>query len=484
MLPRLILLALLCYSSSCYCQQARDNTAITNITGLPYRFFDKITKKTASIEDKLTEQTEKYLRRRARCEQKLKRKLYKIDSSAAKDLFKDLDQQYAGLMNKMPGGKETAPYLPFVDTLKTSLSFLQQNDQSLPVDKDVRLKIQTSLANISSVERKLQQSDRVKAFAQLRQQQIKQALRRYTNLPHSITDTYKDFNKDLFYYSQQAKEYRELLNNPDRLTQNVLALLSRVDGFQQFLKEHSQLAGLFSMPANYGQGLAGLQMRVQVQQLIANRFSSTGPDAQQMLHQHLQAAQTQLDQLKERINKPGSSDDIDMPDFTPNNQRTKSFWKRLEYGTNIQTARSGYFFPATTDLGLSVGYKLSGKSVIGIGASYKTGWGKDIRHIAITNKGMGIRSFVDIKLKGSFYASGGYEYNYQPVSGQPTASSGGRAVELFGGWKESGLIGISKIVSFKNRLFKKTKLQLLWDFMSYQQVPRTQAVKYRIGYNF
>jgi hypothetical protein len=31
---------------------------------------------------------------------------------------------------------------------------------------------------------------------------------------------------------------------------------------------------------------------------------------------------------------------------------------------------------------------------------------------------------------------------------------------------------------------KNGNLQMLWDFLSYSQVPRTQALKFRIAYSF
>jgi hypothetical protein len=165
-----------------------------------------------------------------------------------------------------------------------------------------------------------------------------------------------------------------------------------------------------------------------------------------------------------------------MPDFRPNNQRTKSLKKRLEYATNIQTTKNNYFYPTTTDIGLSVGYKINDASTLGIGFSYKIGWGTGLNHIVLSNQGIGLRSFVDIKLKASFYLSGGYEENYQ----QPFRSF--QQISSFHYWQQSGLIGISKIVSIKSKMFKKTKLQLLWDLLSYGQVPRTQPIKFRVGY--
>jgi len=50
-------------------------------------------------------------------------------------------------------------------------------------------------------------------------------------------------------------------------------------------------------------------------------------------------------------------------------------------------------------------------------------------------------------------------------------------------WQYSGLAGLSKVVSLKTKFFKKTKLQLMWDFLSYEQVPRTQALIFRVNYN-
>jgi hypothetical protein len=164
-----------------------------------------------------------------------------------------------------------------------------------------------------------------------------------------------------------------------------------------------------------------------------------------------------------------------MSDFKPNTQRTKSFWNRLEYGTNFQAEKNN-FFPATTDLGLSLGYKINDKSSIGIGATCKVGWGNNVRNIAVTRQGMGFQSYLDVEVKSSFFASGGFEYNYQPLTLETTGL-------LPGSWKPSGLFGISKIVSLQRKLFKKTKLQLLRDFLSYRQVPASQPIKFRIGYN-
>ena len=85
---------------------------------------------------------------------------------------------------------------------------------------------------------------------------------------------------------------------------------------------------------------------------------------------------------------------------------------------------------------------------------------------------------IDLKLKGSFWVSGGYEQNFKSEIKSIDQLKDRSA------WQQSGLVGISKVISVKSKLFKKTKAQLLWDFLSYQQVPRSQAIIFRVGYNF
>lgn len=457
------------------------------IADFPSKVIDKVNHKASRLENKLVSQTQKYLQRLAKLEARLKKKLSEVDSADAQQLFSVSAAGYSRLQNSITDTSlhtiiSTGKYFPNIDSLKTSLSFLDQNSNLFSAAPG---KIKEALANVRQLQSKLQDAEQVKQFIRQRSEQLKETLSKYSKFP-GISKELQRFNKEAYYYSQQVREYKELLNDPHRLEQKALSLLNKLPAFQEFMKKHSELAGLFGTPDMYNnpQSLVGLQTRQQVQQLLQAQLSVAGPNAQQVLQQNIQQAQAQLDQLKDKLlKKLGNGDsDMDVPDFKPNNQRTKSFWKRLEYGANFQSVKSNSFFPTTTDIGLSLGYKLNDKSVIGIGASYKMGWGKEIRHINITHQGAGIRSFIDIQLNGSFYASAGYEQDYQPVTMLPAQQpvSLGEA----SAWQQSGLIGVSKVVSMKSKLFKKTKVQLLWNFLSYQQTPRTQAIKFRIGYQF
>ncbi len=252
------------------------------------------------------------------------------------------------------------------------------------------------------------------------------------------------------------------------------------------MRKNSLLASLMPIPSgtpggnsSAQAGFAALQTRAQVNALIQQ--AAGGPSASPRLQQNIQDAQGQLSALRNKLSQltGKGGNELDMPDFKLNAQKTKSFFQRLEYGTNIQSQKANSFFPVTSDIGLSVGYRLNDKSIIGVGASYKLGWGKGgFDNIRFTSEGVGLRTFIDWKLKGSLWISGGYEQNYRTAFNDIAQLRDQRA------WQQSGLVGISKVVSLNTKFLKQTKLQLLWDFLSQQQVPRTQPILFRIGYSF
>jgi hypothetical protein len=466
---------------------AQDASAAADqITGFPDKFFAKINSKTADLDKQLTRQTEKYVNKLARREAKLKKKLFASDSNAANTLFaNDPEQQYARYLQKLktdssqPIHSMGPEYLPNADSLNGVLGFLHTNSSLLSNKKVLPTDIQQSLDQLRQLQAKMQDADQIKQFIQQRREQIRQYLAGYANPPSALSGMYAGYSKQLYYYSQQVRQYREALNDPDKMLSIALSLLNKIPAFTSFMKSNSFLAGLFSIPSNYGEAeaLTGLQTRDQVLSMM--QASAGGPNAMSAIQNTLQTAQQDVNNMRDKLSKlGGGSGDMDIPNFKPNAQKTKTFFQRLEYGTNMQTAHAAYFFPTTTDLGLSVGYKINNKNTIGVGASYKVGWGTDISHINLSSQGAGLRSFLDMQIKKSFFASGGYEYNYQPAAGY----SG--QLNNINSWQQSGLLGISKIVSMNSKVFKKTKLQVLWDFLSYQQVPKTQPVKFRVGYSF
>ena len=101
------------------CSFGQEDSIPKMLAQFPNHFFARVNYKASSLDDALTKQTEKYLRRLARKEQKIQEKLYKLDSNAAKNLFNGSQQKYATLESSMTTGASTngAPltgeYLPY-----------------------------------------------------------------------------------------------------------------------------------------------------------------------------------------------------------------------------------------------------------------------------------------------------------------------------------------------------------------------------------
>lgn len=489
---------LLCclFPSVTWSQDQPATSTSDQVVNFPFRMFSKIQQKTADMDQQLTRQTEKYLQRMQRREERLRSKIYKIDSNSAKNLFANSAQQYAAFQQKIQtdtGSKHmplTGEYQANTDSLRGSLYFIQQNPQILSgtaataaggnsLSPQMQSQLQGSISQLQALQAKMQDADQIKQYVRDRKEQISQYIAQHASLSGILGKDYQGMNQDLYYYSQQVRQYKEMLNDPDKMEQKALSLLNQLPAFQTFMKNNSQLAGLFNLPGNYGsaQGLVGLQTTDQVGQLIQSQVSSGGPGGAAALQSNLTSAESQLNGYKDKLSQlGGGSGDMDMPNFKPNNQKTKTFLKRLEYGTTFQTTRSNYYFPTITDVGLTVGYRLGNNNTLGVGASYKIGWGTGWNHISLSGQGVGLRSFLDIKLKGSFSATGGLEYNYT------TPINSFQQINHLSYWTPSGLIGISKTVSVKSKVFKKTKLSLLWDFLSYQQIPKTTPIVFRIGY--
>ena len=441
----------------------------------PQKWASVVQKRTQKLEEKLVQKTIKTIDKLQRQEEKIYKKLLDTkDSLAAKQKLAEIRNSYAALKEKFESTGQTPvrSYIPRLDTLNTAFKFLSENGLSE--------KVKVAFSKTTALQNQFQKAEEIKKFIKERKEQLKVHLEKL-----GMVRELKKINKEVYYYAAQIKEYKNILNDPKKIEKKAIELLSRTKVFQDFMKKNSLLASLFRMPGDasdpaYVASLSGLQTRAQVNALIQQQIASGGPGAQQQFQQNLQAAQSQLNQLKNKVLKFGgnSSEDI-MPDgFKPNSQKTKAFLKRLEIGTNLQSQSARNYFPVTTDLGLSLGYKLNDKSILGIGASYKLGWGRGWDNIHLSHEGIGLRSFIDWKIKNAFWVSGGYELNYR------TAFNSISQLRNLAAWQQSGLLGISKSLPIKTKFFKKTKLQLLWDLLSYEQVPRTQPIVFRIGYGF
>ena len=476
--PRAYYIMLFVLLLCCVSGFAQDSTSTTDkILAFPDKLFTALDRKTRSLESKLDKGMEKYLFRLQKEEEKLKKNLYRKDSTVAKQLFDNVSDSYQEL-KIMPAGfdKYSALYSGHLDSLSTALSFLKGSNIA---DLASNPKLQKTLDHYQSLQGKLNQSDAIGKYIGQRQQLLKEQLGKL-----GMIKELKKYKEQVYYYGAQVREYKQAFENPSKLETKLMEVLSNTAVFRDFFARNAQLGQLFSLPTSTGAtavSMAGLQTRAMLERELTQRFGS-GAAVTQRLQQNVRGAQSEINALKDKAAQYSSgeygnrgSTDMEVPDFKPNSQKSKSFLKRLEWGTNLQTQRGSYLFPITSDIGLSLGYKLNDKSSLGVGTSYKLGWGSGWDNLRITHQGVSLRSFIDYRLKGSLFISGGYEQNYR------SAIHSMQQLKDQSAWQSSGLVGVSK----KYKVSKKVKgsMQLLWDFLSYQQIPKTQAILFRIGYS-
>ncbi|HEY8938137.1 MAG TPA: hypothetical protein VIM65_23100 [Cyclobacteriaceae bacterium] len=438
-------------------------------------FLKEVTLKSDRSAKAINRKTIKLLSRFIKQEDKLKRKLTGIDSVKAQNLFTHSIDSLGSMKFRVKGklGKYAGALIrgsPYLDSLSNSLSFLKDSKGLLEKSKGITDKLKGSLKSLDNLKDKLVQAEQIEAYIRERKQLLKEQLGQYTG----FTKDLQKMNKEAYYYAQQLRECKEVFKDKKKVEQKAMEVIKKIPAFNDFMQKHFQLASLFNIQGATAsaQNLEGLQTRNQVELLIQQRLGS-GPNVIAAVSQQMTEARSKFDELKSKF--PDLDNAGEMPDFKPKEMKTKSFLQRLEFGSNIQFQRSNKFFPSTGDLAGQAAYKFHKNGSAGVGLSYKLGMGTGFDNIRFSSQGMGIRSFIDWKLKGRFFLNGGYEQNYQPDYVGAPEGVGQK-------WTPSGLIGISTKYRINSKL--KGNMTLLFDFLYNQHIPRTDPVKVRLGYNF
>ena len=503
-------LMLLCIASFAQAQDATDAPKEKlSLFNFNTKAVDAVNKQYTKLQADVEKQSQKMLERMQKKEAKLKKKLYAKDSIKAAQLFNgDIDQQYANLQNKLSGKLDSSikhpmqQYIPGLDSLQTSLDFLQSGNTNLPSIPADKLEQYKALSGrIQELQGRMQEASDIQNFIRERERSLKAQLQN-TGLAKELTS----INKEVYYYQQRLSEYKEILNDKNKLKETLLNNVRNLPAFQKFWQRNSFLSQLFPMPqegADPSAALAGLQTRAGISAQLTQRFGGGAPSGSPggggtvsgggYMQQQMQNAQSQLNELKNKLSEKigsltgeGANSDMTQPDFSPNNQHTRSFLQRLEYGVNFQSQQGTSFLPATTNITATVGYKLSDTKTFGFGLGYRAGLGNGWKDIRITNEGISIRSFCDFKAKGSLWLSGGFEYNY--IQSFSSLRSAYNKIDV---WQRSALLGLTKKIKItppaiggKSKKTSESKIQLLYDFLWNQQEPRGQQLVFRVGWGF
>ena len=470
-------------TSSCY---ARETDTVSGPSSLPPTLssatLNKLSARYTDLDNGISRRTATLLGDLQKKEAGLRRQVSRKDSARAALLFDSASANYQQWQKRLQSPITAAntgtlkEYIPRIDSMQNALNFLQQKNINLPAGQLQQIRDLGS--QFQSLQGRLQQAADVRAFVQAREQQLKTQLSQY-----GLGKRLMGINQEVFYYQQQLAQYKQQLKDPDKYETAVLGAVRQSPAFQSYIQKNGYLARLFPASPNQGtpEAMGGLQKSEDIQKDLLNKWGKTAltPPAAgggSPLDQQVRSAQAALSRLKDRVSAAGGgSSDMTLPDFTPNGQKLKTFLKRIEYGLNIQSQQGSSYLPATSNFALTLGYRLSDKATIGVGASYNMGWGSGFNDIHLSSQGISFRSFVDIKVKASFWLTGGWEYNYlQAFSGVSDI----RNLDL---WQKSALVGLMK----KYKIGKQNSyVQLLYDLLAASETPRPSAFKFRVGYTF
>lgn len=475
------ILLLICFIAVAKSSCSQIDSTLEAIDKLSIKYLRTVDSKIEKYSTRITKKTEKTLTKLSHWENKIQGLLKKVSPETEQRLFGNNEVTFTSLLRKIKEGEGImlsyrAQYNAYSDDVTTNLKYLA--DQKELLDSGLIKKAKATSNKMKELAKEEDKNEALQQFIKERKKQlIEQAV------AHIGKSKYlKKINKEAYYYVETVKNYKELFADSKKTEETVKSILNKIPAFQKFKQKNSQLASLFGQPGDVGTtaSMAGLQTRQGVQGMIQERIASGGPNAMEQVQQSIQEAQSQLTQLKDKLLKnilPGQgTGEGQLPDFKPNMQKTKTLLQRLEYGFNLQFAKNNTLLPTTSDIALSVGYKMNDKSIVGVGAAYKLGMG-NIRNIHFSHEGIGLRSFIDWKLKKQFFISGGYELNHN-AQFQNVAQ-----LKNYNAWQRSALIGITKKLKIKTKYFKATNIQLLYDFLSNQHKPVSQPVLFRVGYS-
>ncbi len=454
----------------------------------------KASEQATQVSEEMLEVSGKLEKRLKRYERKLAKYVSKKDSlqlQATALVQHPLDQSVLSRLSasdSLLAKLKQGPYLQRIDSLQSMLGFLKSKDLPINEQLDKVLAVKNRLGIIGEYQDQLNQ----------RQIQWLELLQSSSSLSNRLPKAFVRMQTDILAYKAKWQYWKDAINDPAKIEQEALRILTRLPAFQDFIQKNSELASLFGIPSNStsspSAALPGLQTNSTLSEYIQSRMGNQAQSGQQIMEEMRataidegpsSSANNPFSQLTESVDKAKqkliNGGTVGNPELSPNQLekaalKSKGFKKRLEFTWNMQTGQRVQSFPVTNDLGLSIGYKLLPKAVAGIGASYKFGLGT-WQKISLTHEGMSVRSFFDwrisssrAKLMANIWITAGYEMNYWERI---------RYLQDWRhlAWQKSGLIGITKKISINK---KEIKMQFLYDFLNQ---PTQSGLPFLFRYN-
>ena len=241
-----------------------------------------------------------------------------------------------------------------------------------------------------------------------------ETLKNYGVQTPELAGKLKDIDKNCYYFTQGMNGFKDLYTNPAKGIEN--SLLKKLSFSKDFKLIETQfnsipISGISALPGG-APDMSAYQTKAQVQAMLPQNAPGIDAETKAALLSNMQNSLTRFNELK------NEQSDIsllkDKPMFKINPYKGLPLRKRLVPGFIFQPQIKQLNQPITIDLGATLGFKLTQRLTPLIGASAKTGWGKDIHHIAFTYQGIVAKAGIDTKLMYSFSFQAWYEATWKP----------------------------------------------------------------------
>ena len=179
-----------------------------------------------------------------------------------------------------------------MDSLKTILRFVEKDGSSLIArDRALQEKVKATLDNVNELDDKLAKIKDIQQYLRERRQYLKEQLEKY-----GLGKYLKKLNKDVYYFSQLASEYRNILSDSKEAERKVLAMVRQMPAFQKFMNasiddiayssfEAINSGGVVSQQTNTGGWLINPGSTIVTDRSLTGKFSFSGRLDKTVAHQ-------------------------------------------------------------------------------------------------------------------------------------------------------------------------------------------------------
>lgn len=472
--------------------------------------------------DRRTRSFEKYLHKSQKLQQRLLHRLrHKEQKTLRKLAAKDsaLYYQYlaAGSFDSISRLQNDSACLAkikntpntLVDSLKGICRFLQQKQQQLQQVAGQAGNLGIDLPYTDQLSQLQQQAGVLQHTSQLLQKKWNNLLQ--LNQAQSLNlSGLTQLQKHYYYAGEKIKALKQIADDPDEAEEKAWEYLQGIEGFDSFIRPESNAwGGLGNNASAADLERLGFQTKSSVNKALQQKLGDQLANVQQQMAEDISQYSEPLKALQQKANEVKSSAqalreqakalqeqgqqvrDALHPGFSPNPERGKPFWQRIEKQYHFRTLRASVEGerPAMLELGGSLGFKHTPRLSYGLGLNAQLGLGSNWQHLRFSYEGLTGSAYADLKLWLGISGQAGYEYSLRPRNRpyltenqqQSPVATGTEDIfrQAFGGRQQAAYIGFMKRYRINSQW--NGTLLIAYDLLWQQQGLRT-PIMLRMGW--